>query len=164
MACIMIVDDNRELAEMLALAAGMTGLEALVAFDGEHALELMDERPPDLLLLDLNMPGMDGLEVLRRMRMRSYAKRIQVVVLSAVDDKNLGKRAIQAGALRCIFKPVSLAVLNELTSQYLGLSPPQDGVDVHMEETWHSASRGSVSGVLDPGPEVEMDIEPEHQG
>ena len=164
MACIMIVDDNRELAEMLALAAGMTGHQALVAFDGEHALKLMDERLPDLLLLDLNMPGMDGFEVLRRMRMRSFAKPIQVVVLSAVEDKNLGERAIQAGALRCIYKPVSLAVLNELTSEYLGSSPSPDGLGVRMSENWQSTSRGAVSGALNHGPGVEPDLEPEHQG
>src|SRR5689334_12982484 len=102
---ILVVDDDRDIARFVELNLSLEGFQVEVAHDGVHALELATARPPDLILLDVMMPGVDGVEVVRRLRAQSSTASIPVVMLTAKSlsaDKVVG---LTAGADDYIVKP-----------------------------------------------------------
>jgi DNA-binding response OmpR family regulator/predicted signal transduction protein with EAL and GGDEF domain len=108
---ILVVDDDfatRLLASEALLAAGFTPLEAE---DGREALEHYDRSSPDAVLLDINMPGIDGYEVCRRIRMRPGGVTTSVMVMTASDDIDAVQRAFAAGATDFLTKPLNLPLL-----------------------------------------------------
>ena len=102
---ILVVDDDRDIARFVELNLSLEGFEVEVAHDGERALELATANPPDLILLDVMMPVVDGVEVVRRLRAQSSTASIPVVMLTAKSlsaDKVVG---LTAGADDYIVKP-----------------------------------------------------------
>lgn len=112
---ILVVDDNRDAAESLAMLVELLGYEAQVCFDGPTALAAFDQWSPHLVLLDLTMPGMSGFEVVRRMRERSTQPPARLVALSghAGDDDRL---SLDAGFDAHLVKPVDVATLQSTLS------------------------------------------------
>lgn len=108
---VLVVDDDfatRLLAAEALLAAGYAPLEAE---DGREALEHFDRSSPDAVLLDINMPGLDGYEVCRRIRMRPGGAATSVLVMTASDDVDAVQRAFAAGATDFLTKPLNLPLL-----------------------------------------------------
>ena len=110
---VIIVDDHRAFGEALAVALDKEGdLEVVVvAVDGESAAEEAEVRQPDVVLVDLQMPGIDGLETSRRIR--AVSKETAVVVLTGSDDELALGRAIQAGAHGFLRKTAAVQDLAE---------------------------------------------------
>lgn len=108
---LVILDDNPRSLEMLSAALQHEGLEILTASRPEEALELVRTRKPDLLLTDLVMPGMDGLEVLDRVI--EIAPNTEVVLMTAHYTTETAVAAIRRGAADYLEKPVKLPVLRE---------------------------------------------------
>ena len=110
-ATILLVDDlaaNREtLAEMLVA----DGYRLAEAADGPTALRLAVEAPPDLVLLDVMMPGMDGLEVCRRLRADARLAEVPVIMVTALNDEALRLAGLEAGADDFVSKPFKPDVL-----------------------------------------------------
>lgn len=107
-ATILIVDDNLSTIDMLKLALQENGYEIGVATTGQRALEWTEETLPDLILLDVMMPGMDGFETCRRLKDRPSTREIPVIfmtALSAVKDKVAG---FAAGGVDYVHKPLEL--------------------------------------------------------
>jgi len=103
---ILTVDDdphNRKLMETLLRAEGY---EVRCVSSGKAALDAIATDAPDLILLDLMMPGMDGFEVLRRMKTDPVARRIPVIVVTAVDEASSRARLAAAGIAEVVTKPV----------------------------------------------------------
>jgi DNA-binding NtrC family response regulator len=117
MAVILIVDDDAALREGLAEALGDLGHTPLEAADGEHALALQAKTRIDAILLDLRMPGMDGLEVLRRLRARPQAP--PVAVLTAVPTAANTIEAMRLGAVDHLAKPIGRDGLAALIARML---------------------------------------------
>ena len=92
---ILVADDDRELGEILSFALTRAGYEVVRAVDGEQALELFAQAPPALVLLDSNMPKLDGLEVCQRLRAQSAVPIIMLTVRNAEDEI---VRAFELGA------------------------------------------------------------------
>lgn len=89
-----------------------------IASTGVHGLELAAERQPDLILLDLNMPGIDGYEVCKRLKENPATRKITVIFVSARDDKDDEYRGFTLGAVDYINKPINLQILNaRITAQ-----------------------------------------------
>ncbi|HEY1331288.1 MAG TPA: response regulator transcription factor [Actinomycetota bacterium] len=106
---ILVVDDERAVREAVARALTLEGYDVDSAADGTSALDAIRERPPDAVVLDVMMPGADGLEVCRRLR--SSGDRTPVLMLTArdaVDDRVAG---LDAGADDYLVKPFALAEL-----------------------------------------------------
>ena len=110
-ATLLIVDDielNRNLLRDFVISLGH---EPMLAVDGPSALAAMKESPPDLVLLDILMPEMDGHEVLSQMKADEALRALPVIVVSALDDMPSVFKAIEAGADDYLTKPVNLGLL-----------------------------------------------------
>ncbi len=103
---LLIVDDNQEQVEMLELLIKREGYQTLRAYDGEEALSLLEEQAPDLLLLDLEMPRLDGFGVLYRLRDRHGGRlHLPVIMVTANDQEENVLRGFELGARDYIIKP-----------------------------------------------------------
>jgi CheY-like chemotaxis protein/phosphoribosyl 1,2-cyclic phosphodiesterase len=104
---ILIVDDDEDLRILARKALVHAGHTVLEAGSGEEGLNLIEEHKPDLLLLDLSMPGMDGFEVLRRLRARETGRPLPVIVLTGLGDEESARSSFQFGATDFLIKPFS---------------------------------------------------------
>jgi two-component system, OmpR family, response regulator CpxR len=108
---ILLVDDEREFVQTLSERLMMRDLGSAVAYDGESALEVAREDEPDVMILDLKMPGIDGIEVLRRVKKTQPA--IEVIILTghgSETDKNV---CMELGAFAYLQKPVDIDELSQ---------------------------------------------------
>jgi two-component system OmpR family response regulator len=101
---ILVVDDDPHIRQLLVFALGKAGLATLEAGDGEEAVALITAQKPDLVILDINMPRMDGLEVCRRVRATSS---VPILFLSSRDDEIDRVLGIELGADDYVVKPFS---------------------------------------------------------
>jgi signal transduction histidine kinase/DNA-binding response OmpR family regulator len=108
---VLVVDDNRDAAESLALLLDVAGHQSRVAHDGPSALAAADEYSPEVVLLDIGLPGMDGYEVCRRMRARPATRRALLVALTGYGQEEDQRRAREAGFDHHLIKPADLEVL-----------------------------------------------------
>jgi diguanylate cyclase len=108
---ILIVDDDRASADALAARLTLRRFRVDVADDGERAIERIEARKPDLLLLDAVMPGMDGRQVLAHIRTRFGPSELPVIMLTALDDRGSQRKAFDAGANDFVIKPADHEVL-----------------------------------------------------
>ena len=110
-ARILVEDDQPTNIQVVGSALGVLGHEIIPACDGPTALKRLALRPPDLILLDLLMPGMDGCDVCRQLKENPDWKDIPVIFLSAADNKDFIVRALEAGGVDYITKPFNQAEL-----------------------------------------------------
>lgn len=108
---ILIIDDEVEVASLLAQAVQLAGHEPVVAHDGQEGLVLLSKHQPDLVLLDLVMPEMDGVEVLRRIRMTNRTLPVIIVTGNALSYE-VGE-ARRLGVTGVIAKPSFLTQLRD---------------------------------------------------
>jgi len=106
---ILLVDDEKEFVETLSERIRMREHDSDVALDGEQALKKMDDDIPDVVVLDLKMPGMDGMEVLRRIR-KAYPK-VQVIMLTGHGSEKDEEEARKLGVFDYLQKPVEIETL-----------------------------------------------------
>src|SRR3990170_2916743 len=105
-ARILVVDDEERNRRLLVAMLEADGYTAPEAADGAQALELARQSSPDLVLLDIMMPGMDGYEVARALKADAATKAIPVVMVTALDDRESRLRGLEAGAEEFVTKPV----------------------------------------------------------
>ena len=100
---VLIVDDERAILKVLGIKLGISGYEVITASKGLEALQLIDQKCPDIMLLDVIMPGMDGFTVLKEVRSRTD---LPVIVLSARPENGQIARGLGANDFLC--KPFDL--------------------------------------------------------
>jgi CheY-like chemotaxis protein len=103
---ILIVDDNVDAATTLALLLDQVGHEAVTAQDGPEALVLADRFKPDVVLLDIGLPGMDGFEVARRLRASPNARELRLIALTGYSGSAIREQADDAGFDAFMTKPI----------------------------------------------------------
>jgi adenylate cyclase len=108
---ILVVDDNESNRDLLSRRLGRQGHTILTAGDGRQALEQMRQESFDLVLLDIMMPGMNGYEVLERLKADKDLRHIPVIMISALDDLDSVVRCIELGAEDYLFKPFNPTLL-----------------------------------------------------
>lgn len=123
---ILVVDDQPANIQIVGSVLGNLGHEIIPAEDGPTALKRVALRPPDLILLDLLMPGMDGCEVCSQLKANSASQHIPVIFLSAADDKELIVRALNSGGVDYITKPFNQAELVSRVRTQLVLKTARD--------------------------------------
>jgi signal transduction histidine kinase/ActR/RegA family two-component response regulator len=111
---ILVVDDNRDAADSLAMLLRTLGAEVQVAYDGLEGLKAFQAHEPAVVLLDIGMPGMDGYEVVRRLRDRSSGKHVPIVALSGWGQEDDRRRAREAGFDHHLVKPANIDALQGL--------------------------------------------------
>lgn len=123
---ILVVDDQPANLQIVGAVLGGLGHEIIPAEDGPTALKRVALRMPDLILLDLLMPGMDGCEVCARLKAHAQWQNIPVIFLSAADDKDLIVRALDSGGIDYITKPFNQAELVSRVRTQLVLKMARD--------------------------------------
>src|SRR5262249_51906204 len=103
---VLVVDDNRDSAESLAAVLRLDRHEALVAYGGKEALAVAERERPDLILLDIGMPDMDGYEVARRLRACEPTANARIVTLSGYGQAGDREKSLAAGCDGHLVKPV----------------------------------------------------------
>jgi CheY-like chemotaxis protein len=98
MPTILVVDDHDDTRDAVALVLGRLGYDVTCQSDGPAAMAYLAQHVPDLVLLDVSMPGVDGLQVLRAIRADARTARLPVVVFTAYDDEGMRRAAADAGA------------------------------------------------------------------
>jgi DNA-binding NtrC family response regulator len=106
---VLMVDDEEDFVTTLAERMKMRDLDSEVALDGEQALQMVEGDIPDVMVLDLKMPGIDGMEVLRRVR-QAYPQ-VQVVILTGHGSEKDEAEATRLGAFAYLQKPVDIEKL-----------------------------------------------------
>jgi len=108
---ILLVDDEREFVQTLSERLLMRDMRSAVAYDGESALEVVREDEPDVMILDLKMPGIDGIEVLRRVK--ATQPEIEVIILTGHGSEADRATCMELGAFAYLQKPVDVEALGE---------------------------------------------------
>ncbi|MGZ5156091.1 MAG: hybrid sensor histidine kinase/response regulator [Caldimonas sp.] len=114
---VLVVDDNRDAAESLAMLLELTGHEVRVAHDGAEALDLAAGRPPHVVLLDLGLPGMDGFEVARRLRAIPAMADAQLIAVTGYGQESDRQATQAAGFTNHLTKPVDMEELARIMAQ-----------------------------------------------
>ncbi len=112
----LIVDDSSVMRKIVERALRQAGLESLVVFEagnGSEGLDVLKARTVDLILSDINMPAMDGLEFLRQIRLQKLAPDIPVVMITTESSEEHVRQAIEAGAQGYIRKPFTAEQVKE---------------------------------------------------
>ena len=110
-ARILIVDDERHNRQLLQVMLAQEGFELMAAPGGRDALDLVRKQPPDLILLDIMMPGMDGYMVVESIKRDPATRNIPIIVVTDLDDRDARMRALTIGAEDFLTKPVDRAEL-----------------------------------------------------
>jgi len=112
---LLLVDDEREFVQTLSERLLMRDVGSAVAYDGESALHLIDEEAPEVMILDLKMPGIDGIEVLKKVK--NSRPEIEVIILTGHGSEEDRRVCMELGAFAYLQKPVDIDVLSETLKQ-----------------------------------------------
>lgn len=124
---ILLVDDEQQFVSTLAERLELRGIEARVAHDGDQALEAVESEIPNVVVLDVIMPGMKGLEVLRRIKTRHPA--VQVILLTGQGATRDGIEGMRLGAFDYMMKPLDIDVLVEKMAEAYNLALQVRGME-----------------------------------
>jgi DNA-binding response OmpR family regulator len=142
---ILIVDDEPSVREVLSEYFVDQGYDVATASGGAEALTMVEQRPPDLVLLDVRMTGIDGVETLRRIR--AIAPKLSVIMVTANEDVGLARETLELGALDYVAKPFDFAYLERailagLARRDTSVAPTPAGRDA-----WRELSRAVFQAV-----------------
>ena len=133
-ARVLVVDDEERNRRLLVAILEAGGYSVAEAADGTQALELARQNPPDIVLLDIMMPGIDGYEVARQLKADVATKAIPVVMVTALDDRESRLRGLEAGAEEFVTKPVDRNELRIRVRNLLRLKEFSDHLEQLVEE------------------------------
>lgn len=114
---LLIVDDQFGIRILLSEVFQKAGYETYQAANGIQALEIVKEQNPDLVLLDMKIPGMDGLEILKRMK--TINKDIRVIIMTAYGELDMIQEAKELGAITHFAKPFDIDEIRDVVKQYV---------------------------------------------
>jgi two-component system, cell cycle response regulator DivK len=116
---VMVVDDSNDIRELICTRLRGKGFRVVEAANGEEAVALAQRIFPGLILMDLSMPVLDGYEATRRIRGSRATSRIPVVAISAFCDPHNRQKALDAGCVECVCKPVDFGALDGVLRRHL---------------------------------------------
>lgn len=153
---VLIVEDEPSLVELLSYNLEKAGFQIHIARDGEEALLAVEERKPDLILLDWMLPYVSGIEICRRIRRNPETRNVPIIILTARGEENDRIRGLEAGADDYVVKPFSPSELVARVRAVLRRTRPafdKDSLtygDITMDLTTHRVSRNDEPVDLGP--------------
>ena len=126
---ILVVDDQAANVKVVSILLGRNGYDVLSATNGPEALLAIQARIPDLILLDMMMPGMDGFELLGALHAQPALRDVPAVFLTAAHDRDLLLRAFESGAVDYVTKPFMPEELLARVSTHIGLKQTRDRLE-----------------------------------
>ena len=124
---VLIVEDDRQMAQSLAAQIGVLGHTVVIAYGPRMAIQQLNQVIPDVIFMDLNMPGLNGLEVLRFLRRDPTTAAAPVVIVAASDDQETISAALKAGANDYIVKPPTIETIEQALARAVRLPPELGG-------------------------------------
>ena len=121
---MLVVDDNAEAADTLGTLLGILGAEVRVVYDGQAALAAFRAFRPEVVILDLSMPSMDGYDVARSLRAEPESGNSMLVALTGWSQPEVRARVLEAGFDRYLVKPIKAANLRDLLAAEPGSAGP----------------------------------------
>ncbi|MBN1289462.1 MAG: response regulator [Actinobacteria bacterium] len=118
---ILIVDDNNDIVTTYGVVLERMGYRVSVAYDGNQCIEKIKEDKPDLVLLDVFLPGLSGSEVCRMIKEASQTKDIPVVAITASMSTDTKKRMTEVGADGFLLKPIDVTDLSRVIKEFVGV-------------------------------------------
>lgn len=145
MTSVLVVDDDQDLAEMLGIVLNGAGIEVDLVSRGDEVMDVFRNNPPDLVLLDLMLPGLDGIEVCRQIR--AFSVRVPIVMLTAKGDTYDVVLGLEAGADDYMVKPFKPAELvARIRTRLRRTSSELSGIlllaDIAIDNLEHTITRG----------------------
>lgn len=131
---VLVVDDNPQNLKVLGNTLRENGLRVAIAKNGAGALALVKKNPPDLILLDVMMPEMDGFEVCKRLKQQAATKEIPVIFLTAKIEKEDIIEGLEVGAVDYVTKPFNIKELMARVHTHLELKAARDTIFLQKEE------------------------------
>jgi CheY-like chemotaxis protein len=122
---ILIVDDNTQNLKLARVVLANEGFDVYTASNAEDALQLLRTVTPRLILMDIQLPGMDGLELTRRLKADPATRAVRVIALTAYAMKGDDEKAFAAGCDGYITKPIDVERLPVVVSSYLAERSPE---------------------------------------
>jgi CheY-like chemotaxis protein len=116
---VMVVEDYDDTRLMMKMMLEMDGYTVVEAGDGQQAVELAARIHPSLILMDLNLPVLNGFEATRQIHWRPETQDIPIVAVSAQCMGEYRQRALDAGCLDCVQKPINFLMLKSIVGRYL---------------------------------------------
>jgi CheY-like chemotaxis protein len=122
MPTALVVDDNRNMADGLAQILELLGVQASVAYGARTGMMKLQENVPDVIFLDVSMPGVDGFEVMAYFRRLPQLKTVPVIIVTSDDQPETLEKAKSTGVLSLIVKPISVETI-ERALKIAGILP-----------------------------------------
>jgi CheY-like chemotaxis protein len=116
---ILVAEDSADSREMMRVLLEIKGYQVISAENGIRALEVAITTPPDVVLLDLELPQLDGLAVTRNLRLHPKLKRVPIIIVSGHDPGRFRQAALDAGCDDYMLKPISFDRLDELLDRFI---------------------------------------------
>jgi DNA-binding NtrC family response regulator len=126
---ILLVDDEKDFVEMLALRLEATGETVFKAYDGQQCLDLLDQKPIDVVILDIKMPGMDGIQTLKAVKGRHPL--VEVILLTGHGTTETAIQGMKLGAFDYLLKP---ADFDDLTQKLAGAKKKKEEQDERIRQ------------------------------
>ena len=111
---VLVVEDHDDTREMLQLLLHLFGCRVIAAQDGEEAMSLAEKMSPDLILMDMKMPRLDGLSVTRMIRSHPTLNKVPIVAVTGMVTPQFQSEALNAGCTECLAKPIDIDRLERL--------------------------------------------------
>lgn len=126
---VLIVEDNNDYRDLVEFFLKLKGFETVVATNGEEAVEIAKSENPQIILMDLNLPVLDGWEATRIITENESTSHIPILAVSANCSEDYTGKILKAGAVGCVQKPVDIDSLPDLILNY-ALNEPSETVKV----------------------------------
>jgi CheY-like chemotaxis protein len=124
---VLVVDDNAQNLKLARVTLAIEGYETETAADAEQALKALESFKPRLILMDLQLPGMDGLELTRQLKQNPTMRHIVIIALTANAMKGDDLDALAAGCDGYMSKPIDIEVLPKMVAEYIARAAMLEG-------------------------------------
>lgn len=114
MPSALVIDDNRDTADSLSQMLALCGIQALPAYSPRFAFQILSNTAPDIIFVDLNMPGVTGFDVLAFVQRDPRLEHIPVVVVTSDDQAETAQRVREGGAFELVIKPATMEIIEKI--------------------------------------------------